>query len=197
MDCPLCQQPWLKLYFAQLHLIFSFQNALCGNVTSSVSTQPLHPQQTRHLVVHQLVFIHQQPRGPKQHSITPKGSETRTKRLPVLGEDSGWKQNDKQWFVFFLLACFGHSTVVLPGYINKNTPIYYAAEKNRPLCLTVKLLCWNLQTTIVMLMWTATVHQSNLWSCPPLTYCCANRQKLGKLQHNTDLVILNGLVQLA
>lgn len=108
----------LELYFTQLHLMYSFQNTLFGNVTSTANSQHLQPQQTRHLVVYQLVFSHQQPRGHQQHN-PPKvrdSAETRTKSPAVLREETD----------FFLLACFGHSMMVIPGYIKKNAPICYA-----------------------------------------------------------------------
>lgn len=115
--------------------MYSFQNTLFGNVTSTANTQHMQPQQTRQLVVYQLSSGHQQPHGHQQHNPqrVRNTAETSTKRPAVLREDT-------DLYFFFWLACFRHSMMVLPGYINKNAPICYAGWKNRPLCLTVKLL---------------------------------------------------------
>lgn len=56
------------LNFPQRHLMYSFQNTLFGNATLTANSQHLQPQQTRQLVVYQLVFSHQQPRGHQQHN---------------------------------------------------------------------------------------------------------------------------------
>lgn len=81
------------------------------------------------LLFPQLVFSLHQARGHQQHNPEPfrNTAETGTKRPAVLKQGTGQAQNDKQWFVFFpfffLLECYRHSMMLLPGYINKTTPI--------------------------------------------------------------------------
>lgn len=58
----------LELYFTHRHLMYSFQSTLFGKATATAKSQHLQPRQTRQLVVYQLVFSHQQPRGHQQHN---------------------------------------------------------------------------------------------------------------------------------
>ncbi len=80
-----CQQ---AVNFTQFHLMYSLQNTLFGNVTSTANSEHLQPQQTRRLLVYQLVFSHQQPWGHWQHNPdrVRNTAETSTKRPAVLRE---------------------------------------------------------------------------------------------------------------
>lgn len=73
---------------------------------------------------------------------SPQGiSNTTSKEILCRQQHKVSRCTDKaHWLVFFWLPCSGHSMMALPGYINKNASICHTAEKNGPLCLTVKLL---------------------------------------------------------